>query len=215
MDKYNQLLGDLLHTQGLPVMEENPYSLTRAKLRQNKYDALVQRVFKDLEGITGQYPVVLPGKCLSINGVMLHFDDMLHFNRYRKITLRSSFYDHCNFFSPQNYRRYCRNYEKECLKAGSGPGFWTDKTSEHYFGEPGNPGEFLDNGAPKWKLIGFNDFLLDVYFALHNQSFIRVAFYDPVMIDGALIPLGRILKLREKKYIPPLVNYFSRLLNIP
>jgi hypothetical protein len=44
---------------------------------------------------------------MEFDGIAVEFDEYLHFNRYRSITLKSSVYEDLRGFPSDDYQRYC------------------------------------------------------------------------------------------------------------
>jgi len=87
-------------------------------LIQSKYYSEIIRVYRSLGGILSIAPSK-PGKWDIITAnFIIELDEENHFNRYREMTLRSSFYNQSNLFSISNYKSYCAQYEKNVYHMG-------------------------------------------------------------------------------------------------
>lgn len=150
------------------------------------------------------YCRMVTGKCIVI------LDDHAHFNRYRNLTLRSSLYDQIPKYPKAGYQRYCRSYEKECLKAGMREGVWSSGTAEKYFGPAAEPGDFFGNGATGWKLQAYKDYLRDLSAFSAGYTLIPVSVYDNLMIDGKLVKIETILNSRHSQHERSLLRYLER-----
>jgi hypothetical protein len=153
----------------------------------------INAVFRDLNGILAKPPLTFLDNIMVVNNrYVLLYDDHVHFNRYRAVTLKSYFYEDVKGFDREQYRRYCKIHEKECLKSGLKEGTWSSKKSEAFFGKPSSPGDFFGNGSPGWKLNAYKDCLLDLY-ATHLKFYvIRVSCYDNMLINNQLIKIGKL-----------------------
>lgn len=82
------------------------------------------------------------------DGLVVELDEELHFNRYRALTLETSWSDGLPW--TEDYTRYCVQHEAECLAAGHWGRRWTNHSCAHMF--TGGPAGDLDgDGAPRWK----------------------------------------------------------------
>lgn len=120
---------------------------------------------------------------LTFDGpLVVELDEQLHFNRYRALTLDSSWATGLPWTTA--YRAYCTNYEARCLRDGRSQQRWTNPSCARSF--RGGPAGDLDAGAPRWKQRAFYDAMKDTLrtsgLAL---SFARVSIYDTV--DGELL----------------------------
>jgi hypothetical protein len=170
-------------------------------------------IFHELGGIGEELPLRIPEYDLECNNIIFQLDDELQFNRYRNITLRSVIYDHLPDIKIENFKRYGRQFEKECLKAGIREGVWSSRHSEKYFGPSGEPGDFFGNGSSGWKLMAFQSFIQDVRAYIYQKRIVRIAIYDNLMIEGKLQRLDKILDTSQNTYKKILTNYFSRLIH--
>jgi len=164
---------------------------------------------KDWRGLKPYSADFLVGeKLLSVDGAS-------HFNRYRLSTLRSEFYSSFKGFKKGDYQRYCRNFEKECIKAAANEKDWTNNLAEAHFGRAVEPGDFYGNGSPGWKMRAFRHFLTDHLTWLEGKTFIRISIYDTLMIDSKLIRLDKLLMTTKELYDEYLTKYLFRRLGIP
>ncbi|MEQ8358692.1 MAG: hypothetical protein RH860_04335 [Cytophagales bacterium] len=138
---------------------------------------------------------------LEYNGLLIQFDDELHFNRYRRITLESEFYMNYKGFNTLSYKSYCRNYEKECIKAGLSKGIWENPESLKIFGPSEEPGDLSleRDGASGWKMRAWRDFLQDVSGEILGFKVLRISTYDKIMLNGKIQSLGELLNSSNKK----------------
>jgi len=202
------------------ILEEEEYRLFEplyinfSMKESSKNYPYVQEVFYDfLEGEGNPFPVKLNFPLLHDNFV-LALDEELAFNRYRKNTLKSPFYEKFERLNLNQYQRYCRTYEKNCLKIGLQKGVWTNKLAEKYFKKPSEPGDFFGNGSPGWKYISFQQFLQDVYAEENRWNFHRISIYDNVLTEGKLQPIGKLMETRNEKYKKTIFNFLKMKLKL-
>jgi hypothetical protein len=120
---------------------------------------------------------------LTFDGrLLVELDEQLHFNRYRALTLQSSWSTDLPWTAA--YRTYCTVHEARCLKDGCSQQRWTNPSCARNFS--GGPAGDLDAGAPRWKQRAFYDAMKDTLptsgLAL---TFARVSIYDTV--NGELL----------------------------
>lgn len=139
----------------------------------------------------------------------------LSFNRYKATVLRSSFYESYAGFKTESYLRYCRQFENNCVKAGLRAGIWTSALAEQHFGRPAEAGDFFGNGSPGWKLIAYQDFLLDYAVLKAGLVPVHFAIYDHLMLNGKLVGLGDLLKSPGSDQYSAVVKYLRRRLELP
>lgn len=173
----------------------------------------VLEVYHELGGINDAVPFDFPPYDFLIDDKFLILDEELHFNRYRNITLRSGLYESLPLIKVDNYKRYGRQFEKECLKSGMRSGLWTNPKAEKFFGKSADAGDFFRNGSSEWKLRAFYDFLQDANALISKKEIIRISIYDNLMVEGKLMRLDKILanSIQHEKY---LVNFVNRLLQM-
>lgn len=145
------------------------------------------------------------------NGHLIVLDGSLSYNRYRIKTLRNPVYDSLPGAQVDHLRRYCRQYESECLKAGLREGYWTNPEAESHFGEASDPGDFHGNGAPGWKWRAFRQHITDIMSHYANMPVIRFSVYDNLMIEGQIVQVQDLLMTSsDERYPDFLKNYISR-----
>lgn len=211
-----QYLADQLGAQGLPVYLTRPEQLLSRQLKKGKDAAHIEEIYELLGGKVDCWSVAfaLP-EGIETGEVRLTLDGPLQFNRYRAVTLQSGLYENAAPAWLGSYLRHCRSAERECLKAGSRQGIWTNAEAEKHFGAAQETGDFFGGGAPGWKLQAFRDFLADFYLLGRPQKHVRVALYDRLMIQGQLVPLEQLLLSRSEKNLPYLLKFLSRQLGVP
>lgn len=155
-------------------------------------------------------PYSLPQFSLEFEQFAVILDEEESFNRYRAITLKAPFYSNQNFFSLENYKRYCRQFEGECLKAARSLNKWTDRESEKYFGASEAPGDLALQGSARWKYNAFTNLLQDATAAAGKFKLIRLSIYDNLMVNNQIIKLNNLLTSRNPSNEKYLFNFFQR-----
>ncbi|MDQ3393259.1 MAG: hypothetical protein M3512_03980 [Bacteroidota bacterium] len=170
----------------------------------------VSKVYEDLGGQQAKVPFLHKTFYFIEPKTIIVLDDYLHFNRYRAVALRSGLYEQLAFFPLDNYRRYCRNFEKECIKSGLKNGIWSNKESNYHFGDASEPGDFFKNGSSGWKLQAFKDYLEDAAALLYNYKLVRFSVYDNFLAEGKLIRLDSVLDRASHPLHNQLLGYITR-----
>ncbi|WP_296700997.1 hypothetical protein [Algoriphagus sp.] len=168
-------------------------------------------IYEDLEG-DGPIPLLHKLKFdFKIKRNLILYDEEIHFNRYRLISLRSDFYNHFNLPFYEAYKRLCRTYEKDCLKVGLQERLWNGPPiAKHSFGEANEIGDFSGTGATGWKLLAYNDAQIDVQTRLHGYKLIRLNPYETLMTGGSLKRLDHLLMNPKEEQRKILVNWLLR-----
>lgn len=210
-----QYLAEQLALQGVGVYITRPESLNSTLFRKRKEAQWVEAVYEALGGTGSCWNIrfELP-EGLETEEVRLTLDGPLQFNRYRAISLQSPLYEVYEPTWLSSYRRHCQSAERECLKAGSRQGIWSNAEAEKHFGMAQETGDFFGGGAPGWRLQAFRDFLADCYLLTGKQKHVRVALYDRLMIQGKLLPLQQLLLSRSELNLPYLLKFLSRQLGV-
>lgn len=152
-------------------------------------------------------PTLRPGgwDLVLEDGVLLELDEELHFNRYRRETLKCEWARHLSWCDP--YIRLCQEKESDCLRAGSWGRRWTNTSREATFGPADLPGTFASNGAPRWKQRALYDAMKDAYaLSGHQYRVARVSVHDPisgVTLGEAPRGLGSRAPARSRSRKPP------------
>lgn len=115
---------------------------------------------------------------MELDGVAVEFDEHLHFNRYRRETLRSELYQLLPSFPTHTYLAFCEAHEDSCLQAGSYAGKWSNRSCEARFGPAGSHRDLSGDGAPRWKQRAFYDHLKDLSPLLVGTRMARVSIWD-------------------------------------
>jgi len=170
----------------------------------------VERLYKEIGGLGERLPFMNEAPELQYKGIIIELDDELYFNRYRAIALRSPLYEDMPWFPLANYKLYCRRYENECIKAGLTTGKWTSASSEIFFGNSSEAGDFFGNGSAEWKLKAFTDFIKDLTPLCFKVKLLRLSIYDELLLSGSRVSLGKILLSPKKEHVPGFIKYIER-----
>lgn len=147
----------------------------------------------------------------KINRFVFLYDDAVHFNRYRLLTLKSSVYNIFSFSWTDAYKRLCRNFEKECLKSGLQERIWKGPPlASKVFGPSDIPGDLSGFGSSGWKLNAYNDVQYDLLSRLHGYKLIRIPMYENLMIGGGLKKIDDLLLQPSESTYPGIVNWIKR-----
>ncbi|MBW3468066.1 DUF7255 family protein [Arthrospiribacter ruber] len=181
---------------------------------EGKGELLLKEVFESLNG-TGKLPVLEALKFdFKINRFVFIYDDEIHFNRYRLNTLKTGIYDAFSYPWLDAYKRLCRTYEKDCLKAGVQERIWNGPPlAGIVFGKSEENGDLSGNGSAGWKLNAYNDAQYDLISRLHGYKLIRIPQYETLMIGGGLKKLDDLLRNPKEEYQKGIVNWLLRKIN--
>ncbi|MEN7548962.1 hypothetical protein AAG747_13650 [Rapidithrix thailandica] len=213
MQLFLKNLEDILLDEFKPAIDPYPgFRLQRN--HDQEYKEEIQRIFAELGG-TGH----LPNTCslnwnLELERGIVQLDEQLHFNKYRRITLRSSIYQEFKGFQLAKYQQYCRKFDKECLMAGSAGELWTHARAERLFGPGEEYGDLYGKGAPAWKVRAFEDFLQDITAYKEQLPLLRLSVYDELMINKQLVKIKDILTTPTPEWKVALINFVKRKLEI-
>ncbi|TFV97818.1 hypothetical protein E4S40_04040 [Algoriphagus kandeliae] len=168
-------------------------------------------IFSDLGG-EGSIPLFEKIKLdFKINRHLILWDTEVHFNRYRLTTLRSDLYSENNFSFVDAYKRLCRTYEKEAIKAGLQMRIWNGPPiANRLFGNSNEPGDFSGNGASGWKLQAYNDSQIDFLTRIHGYKLIRLCPFETLMTGGSLKRLDQILINPKEEQREMIFNWLMR-----
>ncbi len=191
---------------------EAPFELpVHAKYLEGKGNELLKEVYESVSGIGN--PICLQHLKIDfkINRFLFLYDDEVHFNRYRLMTLKTSLYEVFSYQWVDAYRRMCRNYERECIKAGSQERIWTGPPiAQRAFGKAEVSGELSGNGASGWKLNAYNDAQYDLISRLHGYKLIRIPVYENIMIGGTLRKIDDLLLQPKEDTATAIGNWLIR-----
>ncbi|MEQ9298586.1 MAG: hypothetical protein RIF33_08485 [Cyclobacteriaceae bacterium] len=172
----------------------------------------VAEVYAALGGKDDPSKIALAEADFWVGDHYLVIDGALSFHRYRLATFRSPVYQEIKSLDLSSYRRYSRQFEAECIKAGIRANVWTNKQSEQHFGRAADPGDFFANGSPGWKYSAFSDFLLDIYAHKLGLSLIRLPIYANLMLGGRLERLDKLLLKGDEQSGKYVAQHLARLL---
>lgn len=187
----------------------NPLTINYALKPKNVFYEDIQKTFNNqLEGKGDPFPQPITFPIVHDTFVLL-LDEELSFHRYRAKTFKSALYEKLSGLNVNQYRRYCRIYEKNCLKVGLREGIWSNSKAEKHFGVPSEPGDFFANGSPGWKLLALQEFLRDAYAIEKQWNLYHISIYDNLLIEGKLQPLGKLLETGSERYQKAIFNYLK------
>lgn len=180
----SEVLLDLLVGAGLRPIVATPPRPTGAE----RLEELLE-LYRRLGGLQDA-PRLQPGAwdLAFEDGLVVELDEELHFNRYRALTLESSWSIGLPWV--KDYLRYCADHEGACLSAGRWGKRWTNDSCARMFS--GSPAGDLDgDGAPRWKQRALYDAMKDTApMTALGVALARVSIYDQV--DG--VSLGSVLE---------------------
>lgn len=137
-------------------------------------------IFAQLGGLPAYQAALTPrGWDMKADGVLVEFDEDLHFNRYRSHSLTTPWDSQLPWFVA--YRSYAVDKEDMCLKAGKYKGKWASPSSNRMFGGSDPEGVLGELGPSRWKQRAIYDAIKDAY-ALYTPgvSLARVSIHDEI-----------------------------------
>jgi hypothetical protein len=205
-----QHLLDILHRSELPVDVEFHLEVNFSYLT-GKGETLLNAVFEELRG-SGKMPILEHLKFdFKINRFLFVYDDAVHFNKYRLSTLKTDLYSTFTFPWVDSYKRLCRTFEKECIKAGLQDRIWNGPPiASRIFGKSEEAGNLSGNGSSGWKLNAYNDAQYDLISRLHGFKLIRIPEYENIMIGGSLKKIDDLLLNPKEEYQKAILNWVTR-----
>lgn len=212
MSVWTQKIATILSTENylFQAEPECPKDTTALQKVYKSEDTI--EVYQSLGGTDDLTKIPFAEPDFWIGDHYLIIDDALSFHRYRLATLRSPSYQEIGTLDINNYRRYCRQFESECIKSGVRTNVWTNKNSERHFGVASDPGDFFANGSPGWKYSAFADYLLDAYAHQIGLSLIRLPIYANLMLGGRLERLDKILLKGDEQSTKYAAQHLARVL---
>ena len=184
------VLRDLLARVGHGPITDAP-AVPRLTTLPSEYAGRIMHLFRSLGG-TMPSPTLRPGSwdLACRDGVVVELDEELHFNRYRRITLQPDWMRSLPW--RDRYLTFATEREAECLAATWGHR-WTNASSESLFGVADARGQFIANGAPRWKQRALYDAMKDAAALADDRiRLIRLSTHDEV---GG-VRLGAVLERR-------------------
>lgn len=212
MSIWLQKISAQLEAENYLIQSEPELPRDNSALKQICASEPVAEVYEALGGQGDPANIPLAEADFWVGDHYLVIDDALSFHRYRLATLRSPLYSEIASLDLNNYRRYSRQFEEECVKAGIRSVVWTSKRAEQHFGTASAPGDFFANGSPGWKYSAFSDFLLDIYAHRLGLSLIRLPIYANLMLGGKLERLDKILLKGDEQSTKYVSQHLARLL---
>lgn len=181
------------------------------KYLDEKGKGWLKEILSDLGG-NGSIPLLEKLKFdFKIGRQLILWDDELHFHRYRLSSLKSGLYEELNFPFLESYKRLCRTYEKEALKAGMPTRIWNGPPiAKAIFGLASDPGDFSANGAIGWKLMAYNGAQTDLQTRIHGYKLIRLNPYETIMTGGSLKRLDQLLVNPKEEQRAVIYNWLVR-----
>jgi len=130
----------------------------------------------------------------AIDRFLFLYDDAVHFNRYRSLTLKNDLYTAFTFSWAVAYERLCRQQERACLQAGLQERIWNGPPlASKCFGPSEESGDLSGNGSAGWKLNAYNDMQYDLISRLHGFKLVRIPVYETIMTGGNLKKIDQLL----------------------
>jgi len=172
------VLGDLVAQTGLRPADKKPKVPRQASLPPAASTDILD-LYHRLGGALAT-PSFRSGPWdLAFEGdIVVELDEELHFNRYRLLTLETSWYRGVGWVHA--YRRFCAQNEGKCLTAGDWGKRWTSPSCERMFGAPGPAGQLDGAGAPRWKQRALYDTIKDLAPLTTPLRVVRLSVYDRV-----------------------------------
>jgi len=201
---------NILHAGEVPFEESFMLPVNR-KLLDAKAEQLLREAYEVLEGV-GE-PVYLPQLKFDfkIGRFLFFYDEESHFNRYRLKTFSTAIYQTFSFSWLDSYKRLCRTYERDCLKAGMQERVWEGPPiARRCFGVPEEAGDLTGNGATGWKLNAYNDAQYDLITRLAGYKMIRLPMYENLMVSGSLKSINQLLLSPKEETHRAIVNWINR-----
>lgn len=210
MASIQQFLLHALEKENWPHRADFLPRKTHKQIIASPWYPMLKEVYQELGG-QDQPPPVFLNFTAELPGWALMLDTEINFNRYRNITLRSELYDELPSFPLNNYRRFCRMYEKDCIKVASAGHLWTNKEAEFHFGKSEAPGDLGLNGSAGWKLRAYQDFYIDLVQLMLPYKIMRMTVYDQLMVSGKMVKLKELLLSQKSASVTLLGKYITRM----
>jgi hypothetical protein len=198
MGKKEKYLKGVLDNEGFNFQSWEYPIITEQDLRDSDLYDEVERVFIELGGNLNNIKIFHGKWDIQKNGFVIELDEQRHFNRYRLITLKSSFYNLTDNIWHKKYLDYCKDYEDKCIKAASYGGNWTNSSCEKMFGPSSDYGELNDKGPARWKQRAFYDYLKDINAHINNFKILRFSIWDEFTFENNSYTLRKVLNKKLK-----------------
>jgi len=151
---------------------------TSNEILGSKYSDIIFQMYKELNGQLDLPPTRFGQWDISTHNFIIELDEERHFNRYRLKTLDSAIYNSWKYFSVADYKSYCSNKEKDCLKAANWAKNWKNLSTEKQFGQSDNEGVLLKKGSSRWRQRAYYDFVKDISSKIIGIPILRISIYD-------------------------------------
>jgi hypothetical protein len=196
-------LATLLEAGGLAVDAVKPRPPRLEDVDVSTAEELLD-IYRTLGGVL-ERPALRPGAWdLSVGGILIELDEELHFNRYRKATLLSSWASSLPW--TPSYVHACDTKEGQCLRAGSWGKRWSNLSSARMFGPGTSPGDLATpGGAPRWKQRALYDAMKDAVARRRAYRVARLSVHDEV--SG--VSLGAALEGRQPVQVEDLRRFLE------
>lgn len=202
---------DLIFKEGGADYDWQPELEVVPKYLDEKGKGWLKEILNELGG-NGSLPLLEKLKFdFKLGRHFILWDDELHFHRYRLSSLKSGLYEELNFPFAESYKRLCRTYEKEALKAGMPQRIWQGPSvASTLFGKASDPGDFSGNGPSGWKLMAYNAAQIDLQTRIHGYKLIRLNPYETIMTGGSLKRLDQLLINPKEEQRTMIYNWLMR-----
>ncbi|MFC5190908.1 hypothetical protein ACFPIK_03960 [Algoriphagus aquatilis] len=202
---------DLILKEGGADYDWQPELEVVPKYLDEKGKGWLKKILNELGG-NGSLPLLEKLKFdFKLGRHFILWDDELHFHRYRLSSLKSGLYEELNFPFAESYKRLCRTYEKEALKAGMPQRIWQGPSvASTLFGKASDPGDFSGNGPIGWKLMAYNAAQIDLQTRIHGYKLIRLNPYETIMTGGSLKRLDQLLINPKEEQRTMIYNWLMR-----
>ena len=137
-------------------------------------------IFQELGGVPAHQAALAPrGWDMQADQLLIEFDEDLHFNRYRALSLAAPWA--LDLLWSTMYSEYSTGMEGMCRKSGRHGGKWASPSSSRMFGGSDENGVLGPLGPSRWKQRALYDAIKDAY-ALYSPevSLARVSIHDQI-----------------------------------
>lgn len=153
----------------------NHSKLSANELQASAYYDEIMNIYKRLGGILEVAPTRVGAYDIDTPNFIIEFDEENHFNRYRLSTLNSTIYTNNRNVNIENYKKFCKNYEHNCLTYGK---YAHNSSTDKQFGNSVIDLDLLDQNRTRWKQRAFYDFIKDVTSIIIGVPIIRISIYE-------------------------------------
>jgi hypothetical protein len=158
-------------------------------------------IYTKFGGIQNEVPFNIGSYDCIVNGTIVELDEENHFNRYRAITLEADIYNDDSTLKKGKYLNYCKVYESKC---GKGGGFWSNDSSDRWFGKSNSPGNLVNPGSSRWKQRAFYDLLKDHIPYILGIPVKRISIYETIAVGRTQHSVNDILMGLHTQYAQPI-----------